>query len=101
MGAIDWHFASLWHSGWVQAAMALCWSIGGLLLTLLGHRRQQQPLWWAGAALLAATVLKLLMVDLAGSGSVARIVSFMAVGALILAVGYLAPPPRRGQEEAL
>lgn len=100
-GAIDWHFASLWHSGWVQAAMALCWSIGGLLLTLLGHRRQQQPLWWAGAALLAATVLKLLMVDLAGSGSVARIVSFMAVGALILAVGYLAPPPRRGQEEAL
>ncbi len=100
-GGIHWQFDSLWRSGWVQTAMALCWAAAGLCLTVAGHRRQHQPLWWAGAALLAATVIKLLLVDLAGSGSVARIVSFMAVGALILAVGYLAPPPRRGQGEAL
>jgi uncharacterized membrane protein len=41
-------------------------------------------------------VLKLFLVDLSSIGTVPRIVSFMVVGALLLATGYWAPlPPKR------
>jgi uncharacterized membrane protein len=40
--------------------------------------------WIGGASLLAVVVAKLLLVDLANTGTVARIVSFMGVGLLLL-----------------
>jgi len=52
-----------------------------------------RPLWMAGAVLLGAVVLKLFLVDLSQLGSLARIVSFLAVGALMLVIGYVAPLP--------
>jgi uncharacterized membrane protein len=56
--------------------------------------------WIGGAGLLAVVVLKLLLVDLSGIGTVARIVSFMGVGGLMLLIGYLAPlPPAAGDEQ--
>jgi uncharacterized membrane protein len=46
--------------------------------------------------LLALVVVKLFAVDLSRVGGVARIVSFIGVGLLLLLIGYLAPvPPRR------
>ena len=51
--------------------------------------------WVAGAVLLGAVVLKLLLVDLSGTGSVMRIVSFIGVGVLMLVIGYVAPLPAR------
>jgi uncharacterized membrane protein len=46
-------------------------------------------------------VAKLFFVDLAGSGSVSRIVSFLAVGGLMLLIGFFAPlPPVQGTEES-
>jgi len=53
--------------------------------------------WMVGAGLLAAVVLKLLIIDLSGTGTVTRIVSFIGVGVLMLVIGYVAPPP--GKEE--
>jgi uncharacterized membrane protein len=44
---------------------------------------------------LAAVVLKLFVVDLAGIGTLARIVSFLAVGALMLVIGWFSPLPPR------
>ncbi len=53
-------------------------------------------LWGVGAALLGLVVAKLFLVELADRGTLSRIVSFIVVGGLMLAVGYLAPiPPRR------
>jgi uncharacterized membrane protein len=52
----------------------------------------------AGAALLGAVVLKLIAVDLSGSGTVTRIISFIGVGVLMLVIGYVAPLP--GKENA-
>jgi len=52
-----------------------------------------------GAALLGAVVVKLFLVDLAGSGTVARIVSFVGVGALLLVIGYVAPVPPGARED--
>ena len=43
--------------------------------------------------MLALTVVKLLVVDLANSGGGERIVAFIGVGILMVAVGYFAPLP--------
>ena len=45
-----------------------------------------------------AVVVKLFLVDLAGLGTVARILSFIVVGLLMLLIGYLSPLPPRAQE---
>jgi len=58
------------------------------------HRGLRVP-WVIGAALLAAVVLKLLLVDLSGTGTVTRIVSFIGVGVLMLVIGYVAPLPAK------
>lgn len=56
-------------------------------------RRGVRWVWMLGGALLALTVLKLLFVDLAGTGTVARIVSFIGVGLLMTVIGYFVVPP--------
>ena len=38
-------------------------------------------------------VAKLFLVDMGNSGTLARIVSFLGVGAMLLVVGYFAPAP--------
>ena len=58
-------------------------------------RARRRAPWLVGAALLAAVVLKLLLVDLSGTGTVTRIVSFIGVGVLMLVIGYVAPLPAR------
>ena len=61
-----------------------------------------------GVVLLGIVVAKLFLFDLANAGRIEQIVSFIAVGLLILVVGYFSPlPPRKldppsalGEEEA-
>nr|WP_295431478.1 DUF2339 domain-containing protein [uncultured Thiodictyon sp.] len=53
--------------------------------------RSPCPVRMAGAVLLALVVVKRFLLDLVGSGTVARIVSFIRVGVMMLAIGYLAP----------
>lgn len=77
----------------VQTGITLLWSVTALVTMWLAARRAQRAAWIAGAALLAAVVLKLLLVDLSGSGTVTRIVSFIGVGLLMLVIAYVAPLP--------
>ncbi len=77
----------------VQTGVTLLWSATALALMWLSARRLQRTAWMVGAALLAAVVAKLLLVDLSGSGTVTRIVSFIGVGLLMLVIAYVAPLP--------
>lgn len=84
-----------------QTALAMAWSLVALGLMWQARTRMSRSLWITGAVLLAAVVAKLFLVDLDGSGTVARIVSFLGVGLLMLLIGYMAPlPPRRQSEGA-
>jgi uncharacterized membrane protein len=88
---------ALFDSTLFQAALSMVWGLTALAAMWLGNRRGERPVWVAGALLVALAVAKLFVADLAGTGSVARIVSFIGVGAMMLAIGYLAPlPPRQG-----
>ena len=62
-------------------------------MMVLAHRRVQRPLWLVGAGLLGVVVVKLLLIDLSNAGGAERIIAFIAVGVLMLVVGYFAPLP--------
>jgi uncharacterized membrane protein len=83
----------LFDSVAVQAAFSLLWTTTALVMMLVARRTLWRKPWLAGAALLAVVVGKLLLLDLANSGTVARIVSFLGVGVLLLIIGYVAPVP--------
>jgi len=100
-GGVAWSADALYASTLAQAALSVAWSLIGVALMLAGHRRQRRTVWSVGAALLAVVVAKLFLVELADHGTLSRIVSFIVVGGLMLAVGYFAPiPPRRRDAEA-
>ncbi|MEO8836496.1 MAG: DUF2339 domain-containing protein [Caldimonas sp.] len=84
----------------VQTGITLLWTAIALVTMWLGAARKVRLPWLAGAALLGAVVVKLLVVDLSGSGSVTRIVSFIGVGVLMLVIGYVAPLPARESSHA-
>ena len=91
---------AIWQSGVVQAALAIVWTMTALAAMVLANRRDSRGAWIGGAVLLGAVVVKLFLVDLAQAGGVARIVSFIGVGLLLLVIGYLAPVPARRAGEA-
>lgn len=84
----------------VQAAFSIFWSVLALCAMLVATRLRLRALWIIGAALMGVVVVKLFFVDLSNVGGVERIVSFIAVGLLMLVIGYFSPvPPRTAAEE--
>jgi uncharacterized membrane protein len=98
--AVEWAPDSLFYSVIVQTGLAILWTVLALVLMVVAHRRTQRTLWLTGAGLLGLTVAKLVLVDLTNTGGGARIIAFIAVGVLMLVVGYLAPLPPRAPATA-
>lgn len=98
MADVPYALDSMFRSDVLQAAYSVLWSLAALGAMLLGRRRVQREAWLAGAGLLAVVVGKLFLVDLDGRGTVARIVSFLGVGLLMLVVGYFCPLPPKGEK---
>jgi uncharacterized membrane protein len=96
---VPYRFDLLARSVLVQATFSILWTSAALTLMVLSRRRMERQLWIGGAALLAVVVGKLFLIDLSNTGTVARIVSFVGVGVLLLIIGYLAPVPP-GTKEA-
>ncbi len=93
--------SALHHSVVYQASVSILWSVSALAVMVFSSRKGGRTVWFTGVTILALVVLKLFLVDLSGSGSVARIVSFMAVGGFMLVIGYFSPlPPRKANTES-
>ncbi|RJP93837.1 MAG: DUF2339 domain-containing protein [Desulfobacteraceae bacterium] len=89
----------LYGSVLFQAAISILWGMTALITTLGATRKGSRVVWIIGALILSLVVIKLFIVDLAGTGTVARIISFLGVGSLMLLIGYFSPlPPARHQE---
>lgn len=89
---------ALFASMTLQASLSIAWSIAALALMVSGHRAQDRLRWLIGAVLIGVVVAKLFLIELSNTGGLARIVSFIAVGVLLLVVGYFAPLPPRTNE---
>lgn len=101
-GGVAFDFGVMMDSVLVQASLSIFWASIALVVMLLAARRVSRTLWMTGAGLLAVVVVKLFLVDLDRTGTLARIVSFIVVGILLLLIGYLAPlpPARRATADA-
>lgn len=84
----------------MQTGLTLLWTAIALVAMWWAAQRSARLPWMAGAALLGVVVLKLLVVDLSGTGTVMRIVSFIGVGVLMLVIGYVAPLPSKETRHA-
>jgi len=78
--------------------LSLVWSASALVIMRYAAQRAMRRTWSVGAVLLGIVVCKLFVVDLANGGSMARIVSFVGAGLLMLLIGYFAPFPKSGTE---
>ncbi|MGZ7458294.1 DUF2339 domain-containing protein [Pseudomonas sp. Ma2-10] len=95
-GGVPFELEALLESMRVQAGLSIVWTLMALSLMIGGHRRHRREVWLIGAALIGVVVVKLFFVELSNRGGLARIVSFIGVGVLLLVVGYFAPlPPKR------
>jgi uncharacterized membrane protein len=93
------NLSSLHRSVVFQTAISLVWTLTALIVTVLATRRGLRVVWFVGATLLAAVVVKLFLIDLSRSDTMERIISFIAVGILMLAIGYFSPLPPKQQGE--
>ena len=72
-----------------QMSLSVIWAVyGGVLLTV-GILRRRLLLRLMGLLLLALTIIKVFFIDLAGLEQVYRIISFIVLGVILLAVGFL------------
>ena len=99
-GDVPFLFDAWIHSLAVQTGITLLWAVTALVLMWWSARRAMRFPWMGGATLLGAVVLKLLLVDLSGSGTIMRIVSFIGVGVLMLIIGYVAPLPAKEERHS-
>jgi len=89
------------RSQFVQAALSIFWAVLGFTAMTLAARKRLRYVWIVGGALMLVVVAKLFIVDLSNVGTIARIVSFLTIGVLLLVTGYLAPlPPKRADAVA-
>ncbi|MBI1905462.1 MAG: DUF2339 domain-containing protein [Rhodocyclales bacterium] len=100
LAGVAWDGSAMFNSGVVQASLSLFWGLLGLALTFVASRGQRRTLWMLGAVLLGVVVAKLFIVELASTGTVARIVSFIGAGVVLLVVGYFSPLPPAKEQKA-
>jgi uncharacterized membrane protein len=99
-GGVPYDLDSLAASTTFQSALSIVWGVAGLSAMVIGALSRRRGVWLVGAALMCVVVAKLFLVDLGNTGTLARVVSFLGVGVLLLVVGYFAPVPPRGEPEA-
>lgn len=87
-------------SGQFQLALLILWGLYGIGHMLAGHKLPLRRAWVAGAILMLLDIGKLLLVDLAHTGTITRIISFFVAGLLLLFIGWVAPlPPASAKQQ--
>ena len=77
----------------VQMAVSILWGVTAFVMIVIANRLSLRRLWMVAAALIALVLLKMLLVDFAGSDVVERMLSFIVVGMILLVIGFILPLP--------
>jgi uncharacterized membrane protein len=83
-----------------QLSLSVVWALYGAGLLLAGSARRARLLRLLGLALLGLTALKVFVLDLSSLDRAYRIVSFIVLGAILLAVSYLYQKSQQRAAEA-
>ncbi|GEM47465.1 membrane protein [Deinococcus cellulosilyticus NBRC 106333 = KACC 11606] len=95
---VPWDFGNIVDHNNTQTVLSIFWSITALIFTVYANRSRDRDLWTIGAGILVFVVVKLFILDLSGSDTWARVISFLGVGLLLLFMGFVAPVPPRKEE---
>ena len=98
LGDVPWSDA-LWNSALAQAALSISWTVAGIAAMLLGKYRGSRAVWIGGGVLMGVVILKLLLIDRQHLHDLPAIIGMLAVGVLLIGVGYFAPVPPRNAGE--
>ena len=90
---VPFDFDTMVDSTMLQGSLSIVWGLTGLAGMVMGVGLARRTVWVGGASLMGVVVAKLFLFDLSNTGTVARVVSFLGVGLLLLVVGYFAPVP--------
>ncbi|MGH8050416.1 MAG: DUF2339 domain-containing protein [Arenimonas sp.] len=96
---VPWN-AMMLNSGLAHASLTIVWSLLGVSGLILGSRRGDRKQWMGGGLLMLVVLGKLILVDRQYMANIPGIVSCLAVGLLLVGVGYFAPQPPKQKEEA-
>ncbi|MEA2028948.1 MAG: DUF2339 domain-containing protein [Campylobacterota bacterium] len=97
-GGVEYSEAILNNNAY-QMGLSILWSLVAFVLMILSQKLQSQGVWIASMSLIGITVLKLLFIDLANSGTLERIISFVGAGVLILIIGYFFKMPSKDKAD--
>ncbi|MFK7732730.1 MAG: DUF2339 domain-containing protein [Pseudomonadales bacterium] len=95
---VPYQLSALMDSAKVQTALSILWTAIGMAGMLLASKRSLRPLWIAAAALIGIVLAKMFFIDLDAAGTIERIISFMVVGGMLVALGYFSPIPDRSDQ---
>ncbi|UXI69020.1 DUF2339 domain-containing protein [Tahibacter amnicola] len=94
IGGVPWT-AEMARSALAQASLSVVWCLAGFTAMVTGARRRSRPLWMGGAGLVGLVIAKLLVIDRSHLSDLSAIVGVLAVGSLLMIVGWFAPNPPR------
>jgi uncharacterized membrane protein len=101
LGGVPWDSESMMRSALAQACLSVIWCLAGLTAMLTGARRRSRAIWIGGACLVGLVIVKLILIDRTHLKDLYAILGVLAVGTLLMIVGYFAPnPPKQVENEA-
>ncbi len=83
----------LWQDATVQLSLTLLWVSLAFIAMSYATRKTIRPLWILGGSILVIVTLKLVLFDLSHIGTLARVISFLGAGFIMLIIAYIAPIP--------
>jgi uncharacterized membrane protein len=86
-------YRQVFDSGIFNLCLFILWAVYGIGHIIGGFKWSRRKVWIAGAVLTVVDVAKLLILDMAGTGAITRIISFFIAGLLLLFIGWAAPLP--------
>lgn len=88
---VPYTFDAMLTSTIAQTSLTIVWALLSLIVLTISTLRHNKAAWWLGIGLLGLTIAKLFLVDLSNSNTIARIISFIGVGLVLLIIGYFSP----------
>lgn len=73
----------------LQVGLSILWTVYAACALAVGFLRDLAAIRYAALALFGVTIVKVFLVDMANVGAVYRILSFLVLGVVLLAVSYL------------
>jgi len=97
LGDKPFDFSILWDTPIYQTSVSIVWTIIATSLMVVSSRINYRKAWLIAVAMLGVIVVKLFLIDLADTETIARIITFISIGLILLVTGYFSPIPKESE----